>query len=183
MKKFIIYIVTVILVFTLCGCDMNMDNTPTKKVENLLTKYQSLDDDVLEDLDNTLKKDTSLDDEMREEYRDFMKKHYEDLVYEIKDESIDGDIATVTAEITVRDYSDVVTNAAAYRLDNEGEFNDESGNYSDSLFTKYRLDKLKEVEDTVTYTIEFNLTKEKDEWKVEQLSEEDMSKINGLYAN
>ena len=180
MKKFIIYLAMLILVFTLCGCDM--DNTPVKKVENVLTKYQTLDDDVLEDLDNTLKKDTSLDDKMRNEYRDFMKKHYEDLVYEIKDEMVDGDVATVTAEITVRDYSDIVTNAAAYRIDNEEEFTDENGNYNELLFTKYRLDKLKEAKEKVTYTIEFNLTKENGEWQVEQLSDEDMSKINGLYA-
>ena len=160
-----------------------MDNTPTKKVEALLTKYQTLDDDVLEDLDKTLNKDTSLNDEMRTEYRNFMKKHYADLTYEIKDEIIDGNVATVRAEITVRDYSDIVTNAEAYRLDNEDEFVDEDGNYNDLLFTQYRLDKLKEAEGLVTYTMEFNLTKQNDEWVVEQLSYEDLSKINGLYVN
>ena len=183
MKNFILFVTLVMLVFATCGCDMNMDNTPIKKVEALLSKYQTLDDDVLEDLDNTLAKDTSLDDDLRNEYREFMKKHYQDLEYEIKDETIDGNIAIVTAEITVRDYSGVVIDATAYRLNNEEEFTDEDGNYNNLLFSNYRLDRLKEIEDTVTYTIEFNLTKDNDEWVVEQLSSEDMSKINGLYVN
>ena len=161
MRKFILYVAAVILIFTMCGCNMNMDNAPTKKVENLLTKYQTLDNDVLKDLDDTLKKDTTLNNEMRAEYRDFMKKHYEDLTYEIKDETIDGDVATVETEITVRDYSGIVTNAAAYRLDNKEEFTDENGDYDDTLFTKYRLDKLKEAKETVTYTINFTLSKKK----------------------
>lgn len=183
MKKFIfLFALSVITVFTICGCD-NLDNTPTKKVEGFLSNYQTLNSDVLEDLDNTLDKDTSLDDSMKNDYRDFMKKHYQDLTYEIKDETIDGNFATVKAAITVRDYSDVVTNAESYRIDNREEFTDENGNYNATLFTKYRLDRLKEVKDDVTYTITFNLIKKNDEWTLEDLSDEDMSKINGLYAS
>lgn len=179
MKKFICLLACA-LVFTLCGCEM--DNTPTKRVEGFLTKYQTLDAKVLEDLDNTLDKDTSLDDSMKKEYRDFMKKHYQDLTYEIKNETIDGDNATVEAQITVKDYSDIVTNAESYRIDNKDEFTDENGNYNDSLFTRYRLDKLKEAKSTISYTINFNLTKKKDEWVLDDLSSEDMNKINGLYT-
>ena len=181
MKKMALYALAVILVFAICGCEM--DNTPVKKVETLLTKYQTLDDEVLKDLNNTLKKDKSLSANMRKEYREFMKKHYRNLIYEIKDDKIDGDMAVVTVEITVQDYSDIASDATAYRINNEEEFLDENGNYKASLFTKYRLDRLKEAKDNVTYTIEFNLKKQNNEWVVENLSREDMSKINGLYEN
>ena len=50
MKKILILIVSL---FLLTGCDTLM-NTPTKRVENLLSKYQQQDSEVLTQLDNTL---------------------------------------------------------------------------------------------------------------------------------
>lgn len=179
MKKIILIIITMLV---LCGC-ANLNNTPTKKVEKFLNNYQTLNSDVLDDLNNTLDKDTTLSNDMKEKYRDFMKKHYQDLTYEIKNETINGDTAEVDAEITVRDYSDVVGNAESYRIDNKDKFNDDNGNYDVNLFTQYRLEKLKEVKKTSTYTIKFNLIKKNDTWKLEELSKEDISKINGLYMS
>lgn len=179
MKKFILIVITTLVI---CGCT-NLDNTPTKKVESFLNNYQTLNSDVLEDLNNTLDKDTTLSKNMKNKYRDFMKKHYQDLTYEIKDETENGDNASVTAEITVRDYSDVTSNAESYRIDNKDKFTGEDGNYDANLFTQYRLEKLKEVNKVSTYTIVFNLNKKNNEWVLEDLSKEDMSKINGLYAN
>ena len=39
------------LLILLTGCDIGekLDNTPTKRVETFLNKYQTLDDDVLDD--------------------------------------------------------------------------------------------------------------------------------------
>ena len=175
MKK-ILYSLVAIVLLTGCSCTANMGNTPTKKVEDYLNKYQTNDDGVINDLDEVLTNDTTLTDAERTDYSDFMKTHYRDMQYEIKDETIDGDTATVNAEVTVRSYADVVNEANDYRLNNPDEFDD------DNTFATYRLDRLKEVTDTETYTITFHLTKEDEEWKIEDLSEDDLRKLSGLYG-
>ena len=175
MKK-VLYVLLAIGLLTGCSCTANMGNTPTKKVEDYLNKYQTNDNDVISDLDVVLTNDTSLTADERADYSDFMKKHYQDMQYEIKDETIDGDVATVLAEVTVRSYTDVLNNANQYRIDNPDEFTDTN------TFATYRLDKLKEVTDTETYTITFHLTKEDEEWKIQNLTDEDLRKISGMYG-
>ena len=175
MKK-VLYCLMAIVLLTGCSCSANMGNTPTKKVEEYLNKYQTNDDDVVSDLDNVLTNDTTLTSDERTDYSDFMKKHYQDMQYEIKDEMIDGDTATVDAEITVRNYANAINEANQYRIDNSDEFNDEN------TFAGYRLDRLKEVTDTETYTITFHLTKENEEWKIENLSDDDLRKLSGMYG-
>ena len=175
MKKVLYFLVAIVLL-TGCSCSANMGNTPTKKVEEYLNKYQTNDDDVVSDLDEVLTNDTTLTADERNDYSDFMKTHYRDMQYEIKDETIDGDTATVDAEVTVRNYADVVNEANDYRLNNPDEFDD------NNTFASYRLGKLKEVTDTETYTITFHLTKENDEWKIDDLSDDDLRKLSGLYG-
>ena len=103
MKK-IITILLMIFLFTGCEIGTDMSNTPTKRVEEYLDGYQALDDNILNDLDSLI---TDLDYtvEQKDSYRELMKNHYQNLKYEIKDETINGDKATVTAEIEVIDYS------------------------------------------------------------------------------
>lgn len=172
MKK-ILFVALSVFILTGCG---NMNNTPTKKVEALLSKYQSNDSEVMNDLDNVLLTDSNFTDDERSDYKEFMKKHYQDMTYKVKNESIDGDSATVEVEVTVRNYSNAVNEANDYRLNNSSEFDE------DNTFAKYRLGKLKDVTDTETYTIVFSLTKNNDEWQVNPLSSDDESKLNGLYG-
>ena len=40
---------------------------------------------------------------------------------------------------------------------------------------------MEEVTETTTHTIELNLTKKNGMWKVEQLTNDDISKLHGLY--
>ena len=162
-------------IFILTGCG-KMNNTPTKKVEALLSKYQSNDSEVMNDLDNVLLMDSNFTDDERNDYKEFMKKHYQDMTYKIKNESIDGDSATVEVEVTVRNYSNAVNEANDYRLNNSSEFDETN------TFASYRLGKLKDVTDTETYTIVFTLTKTDDEWQVNPLSTDVESKLNGLYG-
>lgn len=175
MKKVLYFLIAIVLL-TGCSCTADMGNTPTKKVEEYLNKYQTNDDDVASDLNDVLTNDTTLTEDERKNYNDFMKKHYQDLQYEIKDEMIDGDTATVDAEVTVRSYADTLNSANQYRIDHPDEFNDAN------TFATYRLDRLKEVSNTETYTITFHLNKQNDEWKVENLSDEDLRKISGVYG-
>ena len=62
------------LCILLCGCN-DLSNTPTKKTEEFLKKYQSLDNSVLTDLDNVLNEDTTLNESQKVMYEDIMKKH------------------------------------------------------------------------------------------------------------
>ena len=111
----------VVLLFT--GCNQ-LSNTPTKRVEEFLKSYQTLDEKVLNDLDNVVNQDVTLSKQQQDTYKDIMKKHYQNLTYKIKDDTIDGNNAIVTAEITVTDFSKALQEANSYMNNNIQSFND-----------------------------------------------------------
>ena len=76
MKKIII--MGSIMMLLLTGCNMNM-NSPSKKVEEFLSKYQSMDSDVLTQLDNVIADDSSMSDEDKKEYKSLMEKQYQNM--------------------------------------------------------------------------------------------------------
>lgn len=126
MKKILIYLSCIMIVVLLSGC--SMDNTPTKKVENFLDNYTSGSNTVLNQLKEMVDSDSMMDDNQRNTYSDIMKRQYKDMTYEIKDETINGDNATVTAEIEVYDYYKANKDAETYYNNNPGEFNDNNDN-------------------------------------------------------
>ena len=170
------------LLFVLTGCDIGekLDNTPTKRVETFLNKYQTLDDDVLDSLDSVIAEETLFNNDQRDKYRDIIKSNYQKMSYKIKEEEIDGDNAIVTAEIEVIDYSKVMSETENYRLENESEFMTDD-EYNESKFIDYRLDKLKEAKEKVKYTIDLTLTKVDEEWILDDLTKENEAKLNGVY--
>lgn len=169
------------LPFLLVGCNENTMNTPTKKVEMLLNNYQSLNEEVITQLNESADDEKLFSEKNKKDYIEIMKKHYQNLSYDIKDEVIDGDSATVTVEIEVTDYSKILDEAKTYLVEHTEEFN-KDGKYDESLFTDYRIDKLKDAKDTVKYTLNINLTLIDKEWRIDDLSETDRMKINGMYA-
>lgn len=170
------------LLLLLTGCDIGnkLDNTPTKRVETFLNKYQTLDDDVLDSLDSVIAEEPLFNTEQRDKYRDIIKSNYQKMMYKIKEEEIDGNNAIVTAEIEVIDYSKVMSEAETYRLENIDEFMT-NGEYDESKFVDYRLDKLKEAKEKVKYTIDLTLTKVDEEWILDDLTKENEAKLNGVY--
>ena len=72
--------------------------------------------------------DPLMDETQKGTYTDIMKKQYEDLTYDIKDEVINGDTATVTAEIEVYDYYKINQDAQTYYNNNPNEFNNNNDN-------------------------------------------------------
>lgn len=174
MKK----LVYILFLFLLVGCN-DLSNTPTKKTEEFLKKYQTLDESVINDLENVVN-ESDLNDEQKTIYIDIMKKQYQSLSYEVKDETLDGDEAITAVEISVIDFKKVLDEANEYLKNNEEEFYD-NGEYSVVKFNDYKLNKLKEAKDKVRYTIEIKLTKINDEWTVDHLSNETYDKINGVY--
>jgi len=177
MKK----ILAVLSIIILTGCTLDISNTPTKKVEEYLNKFQILDEEVLNELDDVIN-EKKLDNENKEEYREIIKKQYKDMQYTIKEESIDGDEATVTAQIIVKDFTKIINDAEIYKRENMNEFY-ENNTYNDNLYKKYLIDKLKDAKERVTYTLEFTLHKENTKWKLDPITEEIEDKILGIYKD
>lgn len=210
MKRFIIYFSCIMSIILLAGC--SMDNTPTKRVEKFLDNYTSNNETVLGQLKEMIDSDSLMTDDQKSVYSDIMKRQYKDMTYEIKDEVIDGNNATVTAEIEVYDYYKVNKESEEYYNNNPNEFKDNTtlvedvkdatkaaadaarnaaedvkdavtGTTSDSKYVEYRLGKLKDAKDRVKYTIDFTLTKDGNEWKLNDIDDATRQKIHGLYEH
>ena len=182
MKKVLIALIGAILLVT--GCENDLMNTPTKRVETLLNNYVTLDKSVLSDLDETLLTETVMTQEQKDKYKDILKNQYQHLSYEIKEETIDGDNATVEAEIEVYDYKKVIDEAEDYLANNPNEFLMENSEMTDvSKFNDYKLEQLKNAKDKVTYTLNLTLKKVDDKWQLDDLTDTEISKIHGLYAH
>lgn len=166
MKKKILLLA--IFTFLLIGCSMS--NTPTSKVEELLSKYQRLDNDISMGINSVLD-EQNLTDVHKERYRKLLETQYKNLSYEIKDEIIDGDTAMVIVEIEVIDYKKAI---------NDLTF--DSMLYTKESFDEEKLDRLEEAKDKVTYTLDLSLTKDKEgTWKLNALTNEQIKKIQGMY--
>ena len=163
MKK----IFLIIFCFTmLVGCTLG--NTPTSRVEDMLTRYQMVDDDIDTSYTN-LTTDTNLGQNIRNGYEDAIKMQYKKLSYEVKDEVIDGDNAIVTIEVEVMNYKNAINKY----------------NKTDYEINKYHeliLDEIKKTKEMITYTLDISLTKDKnDTWNIDNLNMENKNKLLGIY--
>ena len=170
-----------LIVFCLTGCN-NLMNTPTKKVESLLSKYQSNDKDVLGQLDETLLTDAILSTEQKSKYKNIIERQYKDLTYTIKDEAIDGKTAVVEVEIEVYDYAKAITLTEEDLIKNADKYKDSTGEVNTTLYNDSKLANLENTKERVKYTINFTLSKVDEEWIVDDLTETERMKIHGLYA-
>ncbi len=141
-KRILLCFSCIMAIILLSGCSMS--NTPTKKVEKFLDNYKNQDETVLTQLKDMVDADTLMTDDQKETYTGILKRQYKDLTYEIKDEKIDGDNATVTAEIEVYDYYKINKDAETYYNDNPNEFKDTKDSVLDDA-----KDTVKDAADTV----------------------------------
>ena len=161
MKKLLILIIGTTII---TGCSLN--NNPNSKTEELLGKYQGLDNSIIISPE-VLANDNNLSNNLEEEYSNMIKKQYQSMSYDIKDTEEDGNKAIVTVEIEVLDYKKVI--------------NHMTGN-KNKKYHKRLLEKLKNTHDLVTYTIKINLTKDnKGKWNTEALTNDDQNKLLGIY--
>lgn len=207
MKKVFVFLTCIVTVLVLSGCSMN--NTPTKKVENFLDNYTSGNTTVLNQLKEMVDSDAMMNDAQRTTYSDIMKRQYKDMTYDIKDEVIDGDNATVTVEIEVYDYYKTNQESQDYFNNNQDEFKEDTNNNSEGLledtkegiekaadaitdatndisnskFIDYRLSQLQNANDRVKYTIDFTLRKVDDKWTLNEIDDATRQKIHGLYEH
>lgn len=163
MKK--IYLLIIPIIF-LIGC--SIANTPTSIVEDYLSKHQMLDKTI--DTNYTLiTSDTNLSQNIKDRYKNAIKKQYRDLSYEVKDEEIDGNNATVTVQVKVKDYK------TAFDQYNKSD-------YSLEDYHEQVLNTIEETKEKTTYTIEFTLTKDnQDNWQLDTIIDETKNKLLGIY--
>ena len=156
MKKIISLIIVSLFLFG-CGCtNMSAKNAVT----DYLSQYNNLTDEVIDDIDKTISS--------------------EDLTEEEK-EKYNGDQAVITAKISVYDLYKAEKDAKEYMTNNTEEFYDSNNIYSNKKYIDYKLDQMKKMNDKITYTIEFNVSKKDGKWVVEQPSQTDLEKIHGIY--
>lgn len=177
MKKILFVLFGIIF---LVGCS-NLMNTPTKKVEYLLSKYQKNDEEVLKQLDNSLLSDTVLNSEQKDRYKKIIQRQYQDLTYKVKNEAIDGKTAVVEVEIEVYNYAKAIANTEEKLLNNAGLYKDATGEINTILYNNDKLKALEDINDRTKYTINFTLSKIDEEWLVDDLTEIERMKIHGLY--
>lgn len=152
----------------LVGCEMG--NTPTAKVEDLFMKYQKLDNDIDVGINDVLV-EQSMSEAQKERYRGLLEKQYKNLSYEVLEELVDGDTATVMVEVEVIDYKRSINDLV---FDNTVQTKEQ---YDDE-----KLNRLENAKDKVTYTLEIGLTKDEEGmWRLNALTNEDIKKIQGMY--
>lgn len=157
-----------IIMFLLIGCSMS--NTPTAKVEEVLMKYQRLDADIKTAIDNVLD-EQNFNNSHKERYRKLLENQYKNMTYEIKEERIDGNTATVITEIEVLDYKNAISDLTF-----------DSTVYTKESYDEEKLNRLENANSKVTYTMELTLTKDEDDiWHLNALTNEQIKKIQGMF--
>lgn len=168
MKKILSIFIFLLL---LVGCSLS--NSPTSKVEELLSKYQTLDSDIQSGIEDVLDSE-NLTSDQKNRYRELIEKQYKNLSYQIKDEKIDGNIAIITTEIEVVDYKKAINETTNYYIGND--------NYTVEEYNNTKLNNLENIKEKVIYTIEFEVKKDDNgNWKLSSLDNEIIKKIQGMY--
>lgn len=180
MKKILLGL---ILLLFITGCEMKMNETPSEAVVDWMTYHQERNDSVIEELNNWLDKN-GYDGDMKNNYKFVLEKQYQNLSYEILEEDINDDEASVVVEIEVLDYNSSLEKSREYFEGHLEEFfetiPDTPINDSKEL-KEYQISELANVEDKVKYQITFDLTKEKNNWVIDDSDEVIFKKMYGLY--
>ena len=179
MKKGITILITFTLLFTLFGCIGSL--SPSENVEELLNGYIKNDKKIMIELDKYIDKQ-ELNSEQKDLYKDVIKDEYQNIKYRIKNENIKNKKARVTAEIKVKDLYKIEKESDDYLKKNLKEFTT-NGKYNQNKYIFYKLNQLKEKNDTVNYDIKIYMTKKQDVWMINPLSDETIKKIHGMYAH
>ena len=168
----------IILVFTV-GC-ASLGNTPTARVEELLRRYQNHSDPVLIELGDFLDS-LDLDLDVRDDYHAIYLRQYQDMEFEVQNETIEGDRAVVTVLVRVYDYYRANIEINNFIASNPNEFLDEEGNFSQALAFRHRIDELSRVTNRVEHTIDFVLTRADEEWRIDTLTIDILEKLHGTF--
>ncbi len=170
-----------LMIISLFGCSLS--NMPSNEVEKYLENLKNLSDAVIIDVDSRVSEE-ELTKENKEIYKKALLRQYENMKYNIKNESINGNDATVKVQITVYNYYKVNEMSNIYMNEHLNEFNDMNGFFSNDIYNTFRLGELLKATDTISYELVFNLKKDTNgNWVLENPNREMLEKINGLYIN
>ena len=176
-KKILLIFISIIIFAVGCG---SMSNTPTRRVEEFFRRYQNTSDAVLIELGDFLDS-LELDPNLREAYHAIYLRQYQDLEFEVRNETIEEDRAIVTVLIRVYDYYRANININNHIASNPDEFLDENGIFSQEKAFRYRIDHLGRVNNRVEHTIDISLTRVNNEWTIDTLSNDILEKIHGTF--
>lgn len=177
MKRIKLIVLFTIALTTLTGCIGKMG--PREKVKEFLNNYIKQDKSIIKELNDYLEKQ-DLTSEQKERYKNIIKSEYASLKYEIKEETIDGDKAKVLVDITVNNLYEASKRAEDDLLENPTNYYID-GNYSKNLFINHKLDLMEATKEKTTYTISLDLEKKDGNWILEDIDEDTLEKIHGIY--
>ena len=164
MKKIGILIAIVLL---LSGCGKK---TARDEVINFLEQYQKLSANVIGELEKNINEEDEWSDKQKDKYRLVIKRQYKDLEYEIVNERYNDNLSFIEVKITVYDYYKINQDDEYYNMDSELSYLD------------YKLDKMQNTTDRISYNIIFNVEKDEDgNYNIIDLSNTDIEKIHGIY--
>ncbi len=164
-------------IFLLTGCFGNF--TPSERVEDMFDRYIKNDESIMRELSEYMG-EQELSDEQKKKYSQVIKDEYASIKYTVKDEKIDGDEARVEVAIEVKDLYKASKKAGDYLAEHAPEFYT-NGIYDKDKFIDYKLDVMDKSKDTIQYTIYVNLIKKDGIWTIEQIDNESLEKIHGIY--
>lgn len=177
MKKKLYMLMAILILTLISGCFARF--TPSERVEDMFNRYIKNDKDIVDELDAYMG-EQNLSSEQKDKYKEIIKSEYATIKYDIKDEQIDGDEAVVEVQIEVTDLYKASKDAGDYLSKNAKEFYTD-GAYDRSKFIDFKLDKMEKTEETVSYTIDIDLTLKDGLWTIEQLNNDTLEKIHGIY--
>ena len=174
MKKVLLVLIGFLI---LSACSFT--SSPSTKAEEYISRYTSLNEDVIQDLETTVASE-NLSTSNKETYKEVLKRQYKDIKYTVKDEEINGDNATVTMKITVYDlYKSDKQSLDYLNLHNEEFY--ENGLINQEKYDSYKINNMLSTNETVDYEIKMYLNKENGTWLVQEVDKETLLKIHGLY--
>lgn len=184
MKKILISVLIIILALGVTGCG---GESPEQAVKNTLDAIKAGDVEKASkyvDYDKLQITDKSaLNAEDKEKSEEMAKMIFKNIKYKVLESSEDGNTATVKAEITNLDMGNVMTDFVSQLLPlafsglSKEQMNEKSEEVFVSLISKESK--------TVTKTVELNLSKKDDNWKIESSDEFSDAVLGGLitYSN
>ena len=113
------------------------------------------------------------------ESRDYYNEHKD----EFKTDNIIGNDGTNTTDNNTIDDEGIISDGDVDNNNGDTDLGDVVEDVLDSVFIDFKIKQLKDVTDKAKYEITFHLTKDDDEWVIEDISDTDRQKLHGLYED
>lgn len=184
MKNKKIFIIIYIAVFLILAGFISLvllggnGKSPVSLTNIYMKKYQKLDKKTVSNIKYAFSDELTPTQE--EKYQNIIKKQYEKITYQITNKQITESDALITVEFSVYDLASTMEKANNYIEVYSDKFQ-KNGEFDTYKAIDYKLKALQEADERVTYSIVFTYYKDKNTWKLIELSDTDLQKLNGTY--